>query len=128
MTHVEFLERYRRAWIDRDADAAAMLFTEDATYREQPFQDPFVGREAIRQYWHTVTRPQSAIEINYGTPVVAGRHVAVEFWANLLNDGTPLTLAGEFLLVFAESGQCLELREYWAVTDSRIDPPHGWGA
>lgn len=128
MDYEKWLERYRRAWTERDADAAAALFTEDAIYREQPFEQPFAGRDAIRHYWSTVTRGQSAIELRYGTPVVEGRRVAVEWWANLLNDGSPITLAGEFLLLFAENGQCRELREYWAVTTHRVDPPAGWGS
>jgi ketosteroid isomerase-like protein len=128
MEYNDWLERYRRAWIDRDAEAAAVLFTEDAIYREQPFQPPFVGREAIRQYWFTVTRTQGAVDLQYGTPVVDGRRVAVEWWATLLNDGKPLTLAGEFLLLFADDGRCRELREYWAVTESTMTPPHGWGS
>ena len=127
MNHQEWLEQYRRAWIQRDADAAAELFTEDAVYREQPFQEPFRGRDAIRQYWSTVTRGQSAIELQYGVPVVDGQRVAVEWWANLLNDGAPLTLAGEFLLLFDEHGRCRELREYWVLTSSRVHPPAGWG-
>jgi uncharacterized protein (TIGR02246 family) len=128
MTHHEWLDQYRSAWIARDADAAGDLFTEDATYREQPFEEALVGRDAIRQYWSTVTRTQSAIELRYGTPLVAGNRVAVEWWANLLNDGSPVTLAGEFMLVFDESGRCRELREYWTIATSRIDPPGGWGA
>ena len=128
MDYQDWLERYRRAWIDRDADAAGALFTEDAIYREQPFEKPHMGRDAIRGYWSTVTRGQSAIELRYGTPVADGRRVAVEWWANLLNDGSPITLAGEFLLLFAESGQCRELREYWAFTGTRVEPPRGWGS
>ena len=126
--YLEWLEAYRRAWIERDVDAAGALFTEDALYREQPFQEPFAGREAIRRYWATVTRGQSEIELRYGTPVTDGRRVAVEWWANLLNDGSPVTLAGEFLLSFDENGRCRELREYWAVTPARVDPPAGWGS
>ena len=128
MTYDEWLERYRKAWVACDADAAHTLFTEDAIYREHPFQKPFVGRDAIRQYWYTVTRGQSAIELTYGAPVVAGRRVAVEWWANLLKDGNPVTLAGEFLLTFDDNGQCRELREYWIATEGRVTPPDGWGA
>ena len=128
MTYDEWLERYRKAWVACDADAARTLFTEDAVYREHPFQKPFVGRDAIRQYWYTVTRGQSAIELTYGAPVVAGRRVAVEWWANLLKDGNPITLAGEFLLTFDDNGQCRELREYWIATEGRVTPPDGWGA
>lgn len=128
MDYENWLERYRRAWIERDADAAAALFTQDAIYREQPFEEPFAGQDAIRRYWSNVTRGQSAIELRYGAPVAEGRRVAVEWWANLLNDGAPLTLAGEFLLLFDEDGRCRELREYWVLTPARVQPPAGWGA
>ena len=128
MTYDEWLERYRKAWVACDADAAHALFTEDAIYREHPFQKPFVGRDAIRQYWYTVTRGQSEIELTYGAPVVTGHRVAVEWWANLLKDGNPITLAGEFLLTFDDNGQCRELREYWIATEGRVTPPDGWGA
>jgi ketosteroid isomerase-like protein len=127
-TYADWLERYRRAWIERDADAASQLFTEDATYREQPFQAPFVGRAAIRDYWSRVTASQTDVKLRYGRSIVDGHRVAVEWWANLQTNDGPLTLAGEFLLLFAESGQCRELREYWVLTPSRVEPPAGWGA
>jgi SnoaL-like domain len=126
--YADWLERYRRAWIERDADAASRLFTEDATYREQPFQSPFVGRAAIRNYWANVTVSQTAVELRYGKSLVDGRRLAVEWWANLQANGAPITLAGEFLLLFAETGECRELREYWVLTQGRVDPPAGWGA
>jgi ketosteroid isomerase-like protein len=122
-----WLQRYRRAWIERDAGAAASIFTEDALYREQAFEPPFRGRAAIRDYWARVTAGQSDIELRYGTPVISGNRMAVEWWATLSNDGAPLTLAGEFLLVFADGGLCRELREYWVLTQSRVEPPDGWG-
>jgi hypothetical protein len=128
MNHQDWLERYRHAWIERDANAAAALFTEDAIYREQPFEEPFAGLEAIRRYWSTVTRGQTAIELQYGRPVADGPRVAVEWWANLLNDGAPVTLAGEFLLLFDEHWRCRELREYWALTERRVNPPSDWGS
>ena len=124
----DWLERYRRAWIERDADAASRLFTADATYREQPFEAPFVGRAAIRDYWSRVTASQTGVELRYGRPVVDGTRLAVEWWANLVADGAPLTLAGEFLLRFADTGECRELREYWILTPARVEPPPGWGA
>jgi hypothetical protein len=38
-----------------------------------------------------------------------------------------LTLAGEFMLRFAGSGECQELREYWSLSQGRLEPPRGWG-
>jgi ketosteroid isomerase-like protein len=128
VNHQEWLDRYRQAWVERDAGAAAELFTEDAIYRERPFDPPLSGRDAIRHYWSSVTRTQSSIELQYGSPVIQGGRVAVEWWANLVNDGSPVTLAGEFLLAFDDDGRCRELREYWAVTEGRVEPPSGWGA
>jgi hypothetical protein len=122
-----WLERYRSAWIERDADAAGLLFTEDAIYREQPFQPPFVGRAAIRDYWSTVTASQTKVELRYGRAIADGRRLAVEWWANLETTAGPMTLAGEFLLLFADSGECRELREYWLLTQARVEPPPGWG-
>jgi nuclear transport factor 2 (NTF2) superfamily protein len=125
--YADWLARYRRAWIDRDADAASLLFTEDATYREQPFQAAFIGRAAIRDYWSRVTASQISVELRYGRSIVEGRRLAVEWWANLQTNDGPVTLAGEFLLLFAESGKCRELREYWLLTQGRVEPPRGWG-
>ena len=126
--YADWLERYRSAWIERDADAASELFTVDATYREQPFQPPFVGRAAIRSYWANVTASQTDVELRYGKSIVDGRRLAVEWWANLQTSDGPLTLAGEFLLLFADTGQCRELREYWVLTQGHVEPPAGWGA
>jgi len=122
-----WLERYRRAWIERDADAAGRLFTDDATYREQPFQPAFAGRAAIEDYWRRVTASQTSVELRYGRSIADGPRLAVEWWANLQTTDGPLTLAGEFLLRFADSGECRELREYWVLTQGRVEPPHGWG-
>ena len=125
--YADWLARYRRAWMERDADAASRLFTEDAVYREQPFQAPFVGRAAIREYWSRVTASQTGVELRYGRSIVDGPRLAVEWWANLQTSDGPLTLAGEFLLLFADSGECRELREYWVLAQGRVEPPAGWG-
>jgi ketosteroid isomerase-like protein len=122
-----WLERYRRAWVEKDAAAARELFTPDAIYREQPFEPPFIGNEAVAGYWDRVTLNQRDIELRYGRPVAEGDRVAVEWWATLVNDDKPYTLAGEFLLRFADDGRCRELREYWSVKEGTHEPPAGWG-
>jgi len=125
--YADWLARYRRAWVERDAEAASRLFTEDAIYREHPFQASLVGRAAIRDYWSRVTASQNSVQLRYGKSIVDGRRLAVEWWANLDTNDGPLTLAGEFLLLFAEGGECRELREYWVLTQGRVEPQTGWG-
>jgi hypothetical protein len=127
MTRQQWLDAYRKAWIERDADAAAALFTEDATYAEQPYQDAFVGRESVRDYWARVTATQSAIAMKYGTPITVGDRTAVEWWTTLENGGVPITLAGAFILTFDASGLCRALREYWAFVEGTKAPKTGWG-
>lgn len=128
MTPIEWLDAYRRAWVERDADAAAALFTEDATYAEQPFQDAFVGRRGVHAYWTRVTAGQSGVEMRYGTPITVGDRTAVEWWTTLTNDGAPITLAGAFILTFDASGLCRTLREYWNLVEGTETPERGWGS
>ncbi len=127
MTPTEWLDAYRKAWIERNPGAAAGLFTEDATYAEQPYQDAFVGRRGIRDYWAGVTENQAAIEMRYGTPITVGERTVVEWWTTLTNDGVPITLAGIFILTFDASGLCRSLREYWHFAEGKKDPPSAWG-
>ena len=47
----DWLDEYGRAWVDGDPDRAVALFSDTATYREVPFDDPMRGRHAIREYW-----------------------------------------------------------------------------
>ena len=122
-----WLDRYGRAWEERDADAAAALFTADAVYREQPYDEPYRGREGVHAYWSRVTATQSDIRFRAGRAVGSGAHAAAEWWLTLRNEGADVTLAGEFFLVFDESGLVRELREYWHFHPGIVEPPAGWG-
>jgi nuclear transport factor 2 (NTF2) superfamily protein len=128
MSPDEWLAAYRVAWIERDPDKAAELFTEDASYLDQPYGQAFVGPEGVRDYWERVTGTQGDVELVYGTPVSSGNRTAVEWWVTLTNDGAPITLAGEFMLTFDESGLCRTLREYWHFVEGTQSPPPGWGS
>lgn len=124
----EWAERYARAWEEADDEAVGALFTENATYRSTPFQDPRRGRDAIRAYWREVTSSQSNVSVEVGKPVAAGRRAVVEWWTQMDNDGTPVTLPGALILDFDETGLCEALREYWNLEVGAWIPPFdGWG-
>lgn len=127
MTTAEWLEGYRVAWETRDPEAAAALFTDDARYREEPYAEPFVGRDGVRDYWARVTATQENVTFRSGTPLTVGNRAAVEWWVTLRNGGVDVTLAGEFWLVFDGDGLCRELREYWHFGEGHRTPPTGWG-
>jgi steroid delta-isomerase-like uncharacterized protein len=122
-----WVDAYARAWREGDAEAAAALFTETATYRSTPFRLPHVGRDAIMRYWLEEPARHQDVELRFGTPVVEGRRVAVEWWASVVQDGETVTGPGCLLLRFDRNGRCDELREYWHELPGRHEPPPGWG-
>jgi ketosteroid isomerase-like protein len=122
----EWLDRLGRAWRQRDPEAAAGLFTVDASYRSSPFRSPYQGRSEIAGYWASATESQTDIEVAFGEPVVAGDRMAVEWWSVVIESGQPMTDAGGLFLTF-ENGQCSDLREYWNLTEGAVEVPDGWG-
>jgi len=110
-----WLSRYERAWEMRSAPAAAALFTEDAVYREAPFEKPMEGRGAISEYWSTVTADQRDIDFRYEVIAVNGA-TGVAHWSavfKLESTGERVALDGGFVLTFNAAGQCTLLREWW---------------
>jgi uncharacterized protein (TIGR02246 family) len=109
-----WLERYGRAWERKDPNAAITLFTEDATYRETPFDEVMSGREAIRAYWQQI--PDTQDDISFGSEVLhaGGDRAFVHWWARYvrIRDGQRVRLDGAFVLEF-ENGLCRSLREWW---------------
>lgn len=123
----DWLEGYKMAWESRDPDAAAALFTEDARYREQPYQEPFEGADGVRNYWADVTATQSDVSFRYGPPIVVGDQTVAEWWVTMKNGGVDVTLAGVFLLRFDDAGLCRDLVEYWHFSEGHIQPYPNWG-
>jgi hypothetical protein len=123
----EWIEGYRRAWEERDGGAAAELFTVDASYRSNIFEEPHLGRDGVRSYWESVTASQSDVRVRMGHPFAEGSRVAVEFWTTMRVDGDPVTLPGCLLLDFDDEWACRRLREYWHFMPGRLEPPDGWG-
>ncbi len=128
LTVHDWLEGYRSAWENRDPDAAAALFTPDAPYREQPYQEPFQGREGVRAYWAEVTATQSDVRFRYGAPIVTADRTVVEWWVTMRNGGADVTLAGIFLLRFDNDGLCSDLNEYWHFSEGQVEPYPHWGS
>ena len=47
----QWLAAYEAAWRPPGTDGLAGIFTEDAAYRQSPYQEPVVGLAAIRRMW-----------------------------------------------------------------------------
>jgi hypothetical protein len=46
-----WLERYGKAWEERDTSAVIELFHSDALYYRSPFEIPKMGTEGIERFW-----------------------------------------------------------------------------
>ncbi len=110
-----WLEAYGEAWESRDADAAANIFSEDATYQVTPYEEPHVGQDGVRDYWAGVTESQRDVQFEHQAISVTG-NTGIAHWSatfEVAPDGTTLELDGIFVLEFDEDGKCQRLREWW---------------
>ena len=114
-TFNNWLDAYRWAWETRDPEAAADLFTPDATYQETPFEEPLTGRDGIRDYWSDATRDREGVEFSYeilATTETGGiAHWHSEFTSP--TSGSAAELDGIFLVELEADGKCIEFREWW---------------
>lgn len=110
-----WLAKYETAWEQRSPDQVVQLFTENATYRETPFQAPMNGRGGIRKYWTDVTADQRSVDFKSDVIAVQG-NVGVAHWSATFqsaSSGNKVELDGVFVLTFDASGLCTSLREWW---------------
>ncbi len=110
-----WLDAYGAAWESRDADAAANIFSRDATYQVTPYEEPHVGRDGVRNYWADVTENQRNVEFEHRAISISGS-TGIAHWSasfDVAPDGTKIELNGIFVLDFDEDGKCQRLREWW---------------
>ena len=122
MTNTEFdawLQAYGRAWQSRESEAAASLFTADATYAETPFGEPAIGHDGIRRYWAENTGVQVEIAFSYQILSLSGDRGIARWRAEYtrMPRRIRVKLDGIFLLEFASDGRCRSLLEWWHQTE-----------
>jgi len=110
-----WLEGYGRAWRDRNAQAAADLFTEDSTYQVTPFVDPMRGRAAIFEYWSHVAQTQRDIQFAWEVLAVTPEIGIARWWASfvIVPQELQTKLDGIFLISLESGGRCRSLKEWW---------------
>ena len=110
-----WLDEYGRAWMDRNARAAADLFAEGGTYQVTPFVDELRGRAAILDYWKHVAQTQRDIEFGYEVLAVTSEMGISRWWASFVIEppGVPTKLDGIFLVSLDDEGRCQSFKEWW---------------
>lgn len=114
MNPKRFLTTYARAWETRDPELAAGLFHEDATYHENPFNEPIRSRAGIRDYWQGATAAQKDIRVEMSEPMVLGSTVIAEWHTRYTHipSGERRELRGILLAEF-KGERVATFREYW---------------
>jgi len=108
------MEAYQRAWETHDAALVVELFTEDATYQENPFGEPIRGHDGIRRYWEEATGSHRDVHFRWQLVCSAEDLHVVEWQAEFTraDSGRRMELRG-VMLVELRGERVFRFREYW---------------
>ncbi len=111
-----WLERYGRAWVAGEPDAAVQLFSTDAAYYEEPFDDPMVGAGAIHRYWTEGAKDGQTDVAFEATAIFANEDTGFARWRasfRRVPSRALVELDGVMWARFDEHMRCTEFREWW---------------
>jgi SnoaL-like domain len=105
-----WLDRYVEAWRTYDEDEIGALFSEDASYQYQPWDEPVRGREAIVASWLADTDPPGSWRASYRPYLISGNRAVIT--------GTSEYVRGTFYwniwsLTFDDHGRVSEFTEWF---------------
>lgn len=113
-----WLNRYVEAWRANDAALIGDLFTEDASYQDQPWADggkALNGRGAIVARWRENPDDPGSWEASYEPYAVDGDQAVATGTRRYAatGDQPQRTYWNCYLLRFAPDGRCAELTEFY---------------
>jgi len=90
------LERFGAAWQSFDGDAWVDLFTHDVEFREDPFEPPLVGHNAVRAYLLKAAELQEQVDFTAERHWVVDPTILVAWHASYVarDNGSTVRLAG----------------------------------
>jgi hypothetical protein len=106
-----WVEGYLRAWNSNDPDEIGQLFAEDGAYYTGPFDDPWIGRDAIVQEWLSRKDDPGSFSFGYEILAAANNLGVIRGWTRYFNpDGEYSNI---WLIKFDGQGRCEEFTEWW---------------
>ena len=118
-----WIDAWSRSWRELDADVLEPIYAPNAVFRSHPFREPQNPIEYARS---ALSEEEGRPEVWMGQPLVSGDRAAIEWWATVIENGKPITLAGASLIHFDPDGRVIEQHDYWAQTDGHVPPWQGW--
>ncbi len=112
-----WIERLGRAWEQRDAAAAAELFSADVIYAENPFDQPLRGRAAVRDYWQAELAQHDQVQFRFEIIATTASGGVIHWHTTLRRPltGAPVALDGIIVVELDAAEQCRSLREWWHI-------------
>jgi hypothetical protein len=120
-------ETWKAGWERLDPERIIALYDADALLSTEPFREPYVGQDGVRDYVARVFGEEDDPHVDVGAPIVDRDRAAVSWWASLREDGADTTLAGTSVLRFNAEGLVVEQWDAWNVVRQRRNPPDDWG-
>ena len=105
-----WLDDYVAAWRSYDPIAIRALFTDDATYRYKPWEDPLCGIDEILASWMVDPDPANSWQAWYRVDMVDGDRATAVGETNYV-DGSDF--ANLWVMRFAPDGRCAEFTEWY---------------
>ncbi len=118
-----WFETLGRAWENRDPHAAAELFTENASYHENPFDEPLRGRPAILRYWTEETQFQEQISFHSEILGVTQDTGFAHWWVSFVRipSKNRVELDGICAIRLNDAHKCFSLREWWHTKEEMLE-------
>ena len=117
-----WLNAYVAAWESRDPAAIGDLYSEDVVYKDYPFQDALIGRDAVVANWLGKHDEPGSFQAVY-EPVAVDGYTAVARGTSTYFDssgGIASLYHNVFVMRFDDDGRCKEWTEYYS-----RDPQYG---
>src|SRR6476619_7851180 len=105
-----WIRAYERAWRTAGTELLARLFTEEATYRMSPYEEPALGLAAIAELWERErVGPDEEFELKSEVVAVGGDTAVARVEVEYANGAESRDL---WLIRFAADGRCYEFEEW----------------
>jgi ketosteroid isomerase-like protein len=112
----DLMERYKRAWEERDPDKAMALYRDDAEMRMDPFEEPLHGANALRAFWNDVAATQANVEFDSERVWVVAQTVLTSWHAayTVRSNGDRLRIRGFATFELDDAG-LIQRQRQWAL-------------
>lgn len=108
----QWVEGYVRAWSSNDPTEIGDLFTPGATYRTEPYAEPWRGRQAIVDGW-LAHKDEPGQTTFHWQPVVVSADLGVVEGRTEYRTDPPGAYRNLWVVRLDQHGRCREFTEWW---------------